>query len=83
MKKDAWYPLIGASNHICNMWLQKYFLNQNLMNPKVIIILLLDVSKSFIKGKGEILINSKNERYQFISNGYYVSIMKNNTLNLD
>ena len=53
------------------------------MNPKVIIILLLDVSKSFIKGKGEILINSKNERYQFISNGYYVSIMKNNTLNLD
>ena len=53
------------------------------MNPKVIIILLLDVSKSFIKGKGEILnINSKNERYQFISNGYYVSIMKNNTLNL-
>ena len=53
------------------------------MNPKVIIILLLDVSKSFIKGKGEILINSKNERCQFISNGYYVSIMKNNTLNLD
>ena len=53
-----------------------------MMNRKVI-MLLLDVSKIFVKDKGKILICLENRKYRFISNGCYVPITKNNILSLD
>ena len=41
-----------------------------------------DASKVEVKGRGKVLIQTKNGQHQYISNVYYVPSMKNNILSL-
>lgn len=54
-------------------------LNESMINN----VSFSDESKIPVKSKGKIMIQLKNDRYQFILNTYYISNMKNNILSLD
>jgi hypothetical protein len=73
-----WYLDNCASNHMCKDKHKFMKLNESIKGN----VTFVDHSRISIKGKYTILIRLKNDSHQFISNVYYISIVKSNILSL-
>jgi len=75
---NVWFLDSGASNHMTGRKELFVELDESTKGD----VSFGDNSKSEIKGKGKILIKTRNGDHQFISNVYYVPALKNNILSL-
>jgi hypothetical protein len=73
-----WYLDNCVSNHMCKDKHKFMKLNESIKGN----VTFVDHSRISIKGKYTILIRLKNDSHQFISNVYYISIVKSNILSL-
>ena len=77
-EENTWYLHISASNHTCGKRSMFVELDESVSDN----VSFGDESKIKVKGKGNILIQLKNGKHQFISNVYFLRNMKSNILSL-
>ncbi|KAJ4728613.1 Retrovirus-related Pol polyprotein from transposon TNT 1-94 [Melia azedarach] len=77
-QENTWYLDTGANNHICGKRSMFVELDESTNGN----VSFGDDSKVVVKGKGNILIQLKDGRHQFIGNVYYMPNMKSNILSL-
>jgi len=78
-KENMWYLDNGASNHICGDK-DKFIEHDEIIRSNVTFT---DHSNVAIKGKCTILIKLKYWSYQFISDVYYILMVKSKILSLE